>query len=94
MDSEGWIIILTTVRNIAIVCALAGVAFRIIEALHSRALRNVVRDFEEKFPDKCFYCGFHRFGYKNGFKKTNEIPPHSPCKEREISDQSVSKEGE
>lgn len=39
----------------------------------------MIKDFEEKFPDKCFLCSVARFGYRE-YGEWQEPDPHD-CKE-------------
>lgn len=41
---------------------------------------DMVKEFEEHFPEKCIICSYHRFGYAQGYTDDPQPPLHD-CKE-------------
>lgn len=42
---------------------------------------DMAKEFEEKFPNKCMICSYHRFGYAQGYTDDPMPEPHD-CIER------------
>lgn len=65
----------------ALILSIIGGAalYLLLKYLAYRDLRRLYLDFYARFPDRCFYCSFFRFGQSIG--AINETPKHSPCKE-------------
>ncbi len=64
---------------LAIMC---GVVFYLVGDWYlDRMGKNIRRDFEREFPDRCCYCSFIEWGINSGNEEPDARPKPHNCKE-------------